>query len=50
MIREFHDEITRLRQELASFSGGKINFDPASGTMSTQGDSVTVARTELVVD
>jgi kinesin family protein 3/17 len=26
MIREFSDEITRLREQLAKFSGGKINF------------------------
>ena len=25
MIREFHDEITRLREQLAALSGGKIN-------------------------
>ena len=24
MIREFHDEITRLRQQLAATSGGKL--------------------------
>jgi len=24
MIREFHDEITRLREQLASMTGGKI--------------------------
>lgn len=27
MIREFSDEITRLRDQLAKFSGGKINFN-----------------------
>lgn len=26
MIREFADEITRLRQQLSAFSGGKIDF------------------------
>lgn len=26
MIREFHDEITRLREQLAALSGGKINM------------------------
>jgi hypothetical protein len=25
MIREFHDEITRLREQLAKMSGGKLN-------------------------
>jgi len=25
MIREFHDEITRLREQLAKLSGGKLN-------------------------
>ena len=25
MIREFHDEITRLREQLAALSGGKLN-------------------------
>ena len=25
MIREFHDEITRLREQLAALSGGNIN-------------------------
>ena len=25
MIREFHDEITRLREQLANLSGGKLN-------------------------
>jgi kinesin family protein 3/17 len=27
MIREFQDEIGRLKAELEKFSGGKINFD-----------------------
>lgn len=26
MIREFHDEITKLRDQLAAFSGGQFNF------------------------
>lgn len=27
MIREFQDEISRLKAELEQFSGGKFNFD-----------------------
>jgi len=36
MIREFHDEITRLRAELEQFSGGKINFDQGTGAPGQQ--------------
>lgn len=31
MIREFSDEITRLREQLAKASGGKINFNSGVG-------------------
>jgi hypothetical protein len=27
MIREFQDEIARLKAQLENFSGGKLNFD-----------------------
>ena len=27
MIREFQDEISRLKAELEQFSGGRFNFD-----------------------
>lgn len=33
MIREFHDEITRLREQLAALSGGKINVAPGQPGM-----------------
>jgi hypothetical protein len=29
MIREFHDEITRLRDELAKYGGANLNMNPA---------------------
>mmetsp|Transcript_73529 Transcript_73529/g.102099 ORF Transcript_73529/g.102099 Transcript_73529/m.102099 type:complete len:154 (+) Transcript_73529:478-939(+) len=52
MIREFHDEITRLRAELEAFSGGKINFDPNSGSSAIQGSggTETVTQVEHYVD
>ncbi len=31
MIREFHDEITRLREQLASMTGGKIRAKQPGG-------------------
>lgn len=31
MIREFHDEITRLREQLAAMSGGKLKVNGAPG-------------------
>jgi hypothetical protein len=31
MIREFQDEISRLKAELEQFSGGKLNFDGPVG-------------------
>jgi hypothetical protein len=31
MIREFQDEIARLKAELEQFSGGKLNFDGPIG-------------------
>jgi kinesin family protein 3/17 len=31
MIREFQDEIARLKAELEQFSGGKLNFDGPVG-------------------
>jgi predicted ATP-dependent protease len=37
MIREFHDEITRLREQLAKLSGGKLN-----GMVSANGEPVVV--------
>jgi len=31
MIREFHDEISRLREQLASMTGGKFKAKSAGG-------------------
>lgn len=31
MIREFQDEIARLKAELEQFSGGRLNFDGPVG-------------------
>lgn len=42
MIREFSDEITRLREELARFSGGKIDF--GNGDVVTEGGVTIVKR------
>lgn len=52
MIREFHDEITRLRAELQAFSGGKINFDPNGGESALSGNNgtQTVTQVEHYVD
>jgi len=50
MIREFHDEITRLRAELEAFSGGKINFDPSGATVQGEGGTQTVTQVEHYVD
>ena len=46
MIREFSDEITRLREELAAFSGGKINF--GEGTTTTTEGGITVVNRKQV--
>lgn len=43
MIREFHDEITRLREELNRFGGNKFNFGAGGGTTS-EGGVVEVER------
>ena len=37
MIREFHDEITRLREQLAALSGGKLNVASGAGGMAMAG-------------
>jgi len=44
MIREFHDEITRLRDQLAAFSGGKINFGAAGQPQGEVGPGGVVTR------
>lgn len=51
MIREFHDEITRLREQLAALSGGKINMQGQPGQPegmdgSAGGPNVIVAMDE----
>jgi len=50
MIREFHDEITRLRAELQAFSGGKINFDAGASSQGGGGGTQTVTQVETYVD
>ena len=52
MIREFHDEITRLREQLAQLSGGKLNMNNPAGmpvdpnTGEAAGPNVVVAVDE----
>lgn len=38
MIREFHDEITRLREQLAALSGGKLNVQGSGQSGAFLGD------------
>lgn len=40
MIREFHDEITRLREQLAKLSGGKLNG--VTGSVGADGQPIVV--------
>lgn len=40
MIREFHDEITRLREQLAKLSGGRLNG--MSATIGADGQPTVV--------
>ena len=51
MIREFHDELTRLREQLAKLSGGKMNFNgpPGSGATAT-GEDIVVEKVIAKVD
>lgn len=45
MIREFHDEITRLRQQLAALSGGRLNVSGAPGEM---GEGATIVEKKVI--
>lgn len=48
MIREFADEITRLRQQLSAFSGGKIDFSGvALGEAQGAGTVTNVERKQV---
>lgn len=47
MIREFHDEITRLREELARFSGGQINFGDGTAVAMGEGGTTVVQRKQV---
>lgn len=44
MIREFHDEITRLREQLAAMSGGKLKVQGAPGQQMTPGEALEVQK------
>jgi len=48
MIREFHDEITKLREQLAAFSGGQINFGTGAPAGTVGADGVTVVNRKQV--
>ena len=48
MIREFHDEITRLREQLAQLSGGKLNMNNPAG-MPVDPNTGEVAGPNVVV-
>ena len=45
MIREFHDELTRLREQLAQLSGGKLTFqgEPGQGEVAP-GQNIVVEK------
>lgn len=40
MIREFQDEISRLKAELEQFSGGSLNFDGLGGSVGPNGKQI----------
>ena len=48
MIREFHDEITRLREQLAALSGGKLNIQGEPGAQGAAGGE-TIVEKKMVV-
>lgn len=47
MLREFQEEINRLREQLQMAGGGKVNPD---GSISSIGGVVEVEKIEMVVD
>lgn len=49
MIREFHDEITRLREQLAAASGGKLNITGEPGMQGAAGGGETIIEKKMVV-
>ena len=51
MIREFHDELTRLREQLAQLSGGKLTFsgEPGQGEVAG-GENIIVEKVVAKVD
>ena len=51
MIREFHDELTRLREQLAQLSGGKLTFsgEPGQGEVAA-GENIIVEKVVAKVD
>ena len=50
MIREFHDELTRLREQLAKLSGGKMNFNGPPGAGAMPGEDIVVEKVVAKVD
>lgn len=50
MIREFHDEITRLREQLAQMTGGRVRTKGGPGGMSGPGGMMEIERTVHVED
>jgi hypothetical protein len=50
MIREFHDEITRLREQLAQMTGGRVRTKGGPGGMSGPGGVMEIERTVHVED
>ena len=50
MIREFHDELTRLREQLAKLSGGKLKFSGEPGQEPPQGEEIVVEKVIAKVD
>ena len=47
MIREFHDEITRLREQLAAMSGGKLNITGEPGQPGAAGGAHIVEEKQV---
>ena len=45
MIREFHDEITRLREQLTKLSGGKLN----GFQMNADGEPVVIEQEKYIL-
>lgn len=44
MIREFQDEISRLKAELEQFSGGSLNFDGLNGSGSMGQKTIEIEK------